>query len=342
MRSRVPLFALLFAVGLFSLPLAAHAGIPFFGPIIPDAINKCAAGWGMLITVINNIISLLITLAIVFVAPLMIAWSGFLFVVNPVNSSGISQAKSILTNTVVGIVIALCGWLIVDAVMSVLYVGNLGAWSQIINWNGDACLIQEGSLYKLTPASPGVTGSTANGILTTGGTLSPGTGACDASVVQQAATTGGYNLTISQANVLACIAKPESTCGANTNVAHQKDGTPTTATGAFQITFGAGTDNCHQLNLQVCTDAAATAVGWNGGNLNCSSVFTCSLSNPSACQPKSGKVANAAACTAAALNLNCNASAAACMVANRNGGFGDWTADPRSAIQTQCIDKYAN
>ena len=65
----------LLVAGSLALPLAAQAGgIPFFGPIVPDAINRCAAGWGMLITVINNIISFLITLAIVFVAPLMIAW----------------------------------------------------------------------------------------------------------------------------------------------------------------------------------------------------------------------------------------------------------------------------
>ncbi|MDO8700276.1 MAG: hypothetical protein Q7J56_01205, partial [Deltaproteobacteria bacterium] len=118
MRFRTFFFALIFVVGSLALPLAAHAGIPFFGPIIPNAVvqyedpvthktittteNVCAAGWGMVITVVNNIIALLITLAIVFVAPLMIAWSGFLFVVNPVDPSGIAKAKSILTNTIVG------------------------------------------------------------------------------------------------------------------------------------------------------------------------------------------------------------------------------------------------
>ncbi len=235
MRSRVFVFAFLLVAGSLTLPLAAHAGIPFFGPIIPDAINKCAAGWGMLITVINNIISLLITLAIVFVAPLMIAWSGFLFVVNPVNSSGISQAKSILTNTVVGIVIALCGWLIVDAVMSVLYVGNLGAWSQIINWNGDACLIQEGSLYKLTPASPGVTGVSANGgVVSTNGKTSQCSSsntACSPAALQ----TAGLNAT--QANVMSCIAVTESSGIPSTppyNIAHP--GSNSTACGTFQIT----------------------------------------------------------------------------------------------------------
>lgn len=146
MRSRASLFALLFVVGFFVLPQFAHASIPFFGPIVPNA--TCPAGWGMIITVINNVIEFLLTLAIVFVAPLSIAYAGFLFVVNPVNAGGKEQAKKILTNTIVGIVIALAGWMIVDAVMAVLYnPGNvLGTWSSIINSGGaPVCLTQAGS-----------------------------------------------------------------------------------------------------------------------------------------------------------------------------------------------------
>jgi hypothetical protein len=163
MRSRVPLFALLLIAGSLALPVVAHAGgIPFFGPIIPDEVNRCAAGWGLLMVVINNIISLLITLAIVFVAPLMIAWSGFLFVVNPVNAEGKGQAKKILTNTVVGIVIALAGWLIVNAIMVALYNpdtpiagGKLGVWSQLVTSGGaPLCIPLAGSLKPAVTPPP--------------------------------------------------------------------------------------------------------------------------------------------------------------------------------------------
>jgi hypothetical protein len=165
MRSRAYLFALLLTAGALAVPLVAEAAIPFFGPIIPTASNKCAASFGMLMIVINNIISLLITLAIVFVAPLMIAWSGFLFVVNPVNAGGISQAKSILTNTVVGIVIALAGWLIVDALMAVLYnpqaVGK--TWSTLVAGNSsDLCIKLAGSLNQ-SPSGGLITGASATG-----------------------------------------------------------------------------------------------------------------------------------------------------------------------------------
>ena len=167
MRSRILAFVPLLISFALVLPLVAYAGgIPFFGPIIPEEYSACPAGWGMLITVFNNIISLLITLAAVFVAPLMIAYSGFLFVVNPVNPSGREDAKTILTHTIVGLVIALSGWLIVDAIMAVLYHpnGSIGStWSQLITGNpNDPCLHQEGTL-------PGNIPSQSNAV-TSGGT----------------------------------------------------------------------------------------------------------------------------------------------------------------------------
>lgn len=165
MRSRIPIFAFILVAGSFALPLVAQAGgVPFFGPIIPQAEDQavCAAGWGMIITVFNNIISLLITLAIVFVAPLMIAYSGFLYVVNPVRPEGISEAKKILTNTVVGIVLALAGYMIVAALMAVLYNPETfkQTWSQLIT-SGDApiCIPLAGSLRSAV-TTPGITAIT--------------------------------------------------------------------------------------------------------------------------------------------------------------------------------------
>lgn len=165
MRSRVPLFALLLVAGLFVLPAVTQAAaIPFFGPIIPQEGNQavCAAGWGMLITVINNIIAFSITIAIVFIAPLMVAYAGFLFVVNPVNSEGIKKAKGVLLNTIVGIVIALAGWMIVAAIMATLYAGSEGStrwgtWSQLITGSSSGlCIPLAGSLSPAVTPPPGV------------------------------------------------------------------------------------------------------------------------------------------------------------------------------------------
>ena len=333
MRSRALLYSLTGGSLLLILaPVVAHAAaIPFFGPIVPSPWNLCPGSWKGILVVINNVIDFGITIAIVLVAPLMIAYSGFLFVTNPVNPSGKNEAKSILWSTVIGIVIALASWLIVNAVMAVFYNGTFGPWSSLLYGTGSDCLNVASSLQQAAPGAnggtgPGITGTGAGG----GQSLSFGTGACDSATVQQAAQAGGYTISTSEANILACIAGPESSCGTNTNVAHQKNGTPTTATGAFQITFGAGTDQCHQLNIPACSQAA----GWSG-NLNCSSVFTCSAGQTQ-CQPRPGMEANAAACLTAARDLTCNTAAAACLV-QADGGYTAWTADSRSSAQAQCI-----
>lgn len=325
MRSRVPLFALLFAVVSFALPLAAHAGIPFFGPIIPTESNRCAASWGLLITVINNVISFLITLAIVFVAPLMIAWAGFLFVVNPVNPAGKEQAKGILLHTVVGIVVAMAGWLIVDAVMAVLYdsksVGS--TWSSLIGSGGlPPCIDLKGSLNQ-APSGGSVTGITATGTPT----LSFGTGACDSSVLQQAVPS----LTSGQANTFACLAKPESICGSTMqNYSWNKDtgnGKASTAYGAFQVTLSG---NHTSFENQACYTAAGVS-----GPLNCQKGF----------DPKGftagGDSAVLSNCMKAAANLTCNITAAVDVY--KKQGFSAWTGDPKGATaQRQCILQYAN
>ena len=340
MRSRVPLFLCLLAISSLALPFVAHAGIPFFGPIIDKSWvvqgtnTQCALGWGAVITVINNIISLLLTLAIVFVAPIMIAYAGFLYVVNPMDPTGIGKARGILLNTIIGIVIALAGWLIVAAIMAVLYkpdasTGWTTTWSQLITSNsGIPCIEQSGVGTGLNQAatpsvSAGVGATTA---LSTNGNCAP-------SNLLQATAGSAYALTQSQANTLSCIAVPESSCGTNMTGATTVNGAQTSAAGMFQIIMGFN-DTCHNLNIPSCTEAAQRA-GYNmSGNLNCSNAFNGG-------KVKSGMESLAAACRAAAMNLNCNAQAAACLI-KQNNGYSAWTADPRSTAQKSCIAKYAN
>lgn len=348
MRFRISLVTLFFTIGIFALPLFAHAGIPFFGPIVPAAYNVCPPSWGMLIDVINNIISLLITLAIVFVAPLMIAYSGFLFVVNPFDSGGISKAKGILTNTIVGIVIALAGWMIVDAIMAVLYNPNassgqttLGTWSDLITSGGiGPCIKLAGSLsqapYVPGAISTGVTGVSATGALNPPPLASAGP-ACDPSAVMAAAAAGypSYTLTTTQANIFACLAGPESTCGTknlNFNWGKGVPGSPgSTAAGAFQVLLQSHAD-CYE-NRSCYSAAQSASKSIQGGKLNCASGF--SNGNP---RTDSTGAAIAETCVAAAADLNCSTAAAACLLKQNGGSFSAWQKDAKSSKQTQCIN----
>lgn len=341
MRSRISVFAFLLVAGSFTLPLVAHAGIPFFGPIIDKSWTvsstgiQCALGWGAVIMVINNIISLLITLAIVFVAPLMIAWSGFLYVVNPVDPSGISKAKGILLHTVVGIVIALCGWLIVDAIMVALYNpdtpisgGKLGAWSSLItSGNALTCLPQQGvgtGLNQSANGAPGVTVGT--GVLSTGLSNSPGNPCNPATIA--AAVPG---VSASQANLLACIAKGESSCGAtnppyNLNFSWDKatpNGKASTAAGAYQVVLSS---NSRCYDNSVCEQAGGTP----GTKLNCASGF-----GPGGFTT-GGNPTVLAKCKQAAGNVACSAAAAVCNL-NQQSFAAAYGTDPYMA---SCQSQY--
>ena len=313
MRSRGYLLLFIFAVSSLALPAVTHASIPFFGPIIPDAVNRCAAGWGAVITVINNIIELLITLAIVFVAPITIAYAGFLLVTGQGNAGSITKARGIILNTVIGIVIAMGAWLIVDAVMAVLYNQNasvpgtsttLGVWSQIVTSGGQPfCLIQAASLSNLNQTNLSVSGVTANGngVYVSGkaGALC-GSSACSPSFLQS------VGFTPTQANVMSCIALTEN--GGNAT------GCNGNACGTFQIMLTA-----NPLVGQAC-----------GGTLNCPSL--CKSKNGGAVQGES----SCQPCVQAANNATCNAQTAQYLYSK--SGYTPWTVG--NSNSATCIQQY--
>lgn len=244
MRFRFPLFALLFIAGSLAIPHLVHAGIPFWGPIIDTSwtvpntitggVTSCALGWGAFMTVINHIIELLITLAIIFVAPLMIAYSGFKFVISGENPGLREDAKTILWSTIKGIVVALAAWMIVDAVMAVLYNpdGALGTWSSLVGSSGLECLPQQGVGTGLNPTTVSPPGLGVGGpqIGTAPGPCADGNSACSTSAIKSGAAALNMTLNDTQATIMSCIAMTESAGNPNTPDSN------TGACGTFQIT----------------------------------------------------------------------------------------------------------
>lgn len=153
---RLAPFVLISLVALVPHTALANA-IPYFGPLIEGGWNRCPLSWAGVINVVNNAIAMALTFAITLLAPAMFAYAGFLMVTNPYNPSGISKAKSIMTNTIVGIVIALAAWILVDAIMAVLYRPGdaLGAWSEIVQSGGlPVCLKQDAALVDIDRSNP--------------------------------------------------------------------------------------------------------------------------------------------------------------------------------------------
>lgn len=298
MRSAGLFFTFLLLAGVAAIPHLAHAAIPFLGPIVPDTNNLCADAWGMVIIVVNNLIEFGITLAIVFVAPITIAYAGFLMVTEPMSPGGHTKARDILLNTVVGIVIALAAWLIVDAVMATLTPNGMPFgenWATIISSNNAPLCIPLPATLNQTASGVGISGVSAAGV----NYLAPVSGNCSTSAL----ISDGINPAI--ANTMSCIAQKESSCNLTAS------NNSSSAFGLFQIVNGYN-DTGHNLNFPACSQAVKMS-----GNLNCSQgVIAGGKPNPQ-------NISLYNTCRAASSNAQCNAAAAQWLY-NQAGGFSPW------------------
>ena len=89
---------------------------------------------------VNNVITWLFGL-LVLIAILLIVYAGFQLVVSAGNESAWTKAKEMLTNVIIGFVIVMSAWLIVDTVLKALINPNseyssFGMWNQIHDCGG--------------------------------------------------------------------------------------------------------------------------------------------------------------------------------------------------------------
>lgn len=120
------------------LPLPALAQ---FGPIVPEACHTCACGFGGVLAIIQNLSNLIISVAVI-IATLIMVWAGVMYIMSATNPESRSTANKMLLNAVIGLMIVLSAWLIVDFVMKTLYGGQFGPWNSIlITGSGDSCVV---------------------------------------------------------------------------------------------------------------------------------------------------------------------------------------------------------
>ena len=237
---------------LTAIPYYAFADTnSIFQPIIPQSGGcLCIGGapdWGCVLQVIQNIINVGVALGVVFVV-LSIAYGGFLFMVNSTNPENIQKGRQVMLNAVIGLVVVLSAWLVVDFIMKILYEpstafegGTFGPWNSILASNGkDYCIepkdpvpLTTGTVEILTGDAPGgnspITPQTSgtsggSGVGVAKGLCSDSNPACS---VQALMSTG---LTVPQAQAMSCIAVTESS--GNPNSPNSSTG----ACGTFQIT----------------------------------------------------------------------------------------------------------
>lgn len=90
-------------------------------PLIPcdgGEVNPC--DFNDIMTLVNNVINFLIFTLALPLAAIVIAWSGFLFLTSGAEPGKRTKAKKMLTDVVIGLVIALAAWLIVQTILTSL------------------------------------------------------------------------------------------------------------------------------------------------------------------------------------------------------------------------------
>lgn len=124
-------------VSFYALPAYAQYD-PF--TIVPDACRSCPAAWLCVISIANNLVTFAITIA-VFIVIVVIAWAGILLIFTPTNPENKSQAKKMLINAVIGLVIALSAWLVVDKILEVLGAEGINKTTQVLGGGNGPCII---------------------------------------------------------------------------------------------------------------------------------------------------------------------------------------------------------
>lgn len=133
-------------IGLITVSLGSvlHAA-----PLVP-----CGNGTGEcticdLQVLAMNVLNFFVLISTV-VAALLFFNAGFLYVTSPSNTGNISKAHSIFTSTLVGIIIILAAWLIINTIM----VGLLNPSGPLGTWNNVLCIAPTGSNALVGPPPP--------------------------------------------------------------------------------------------------------------------------------------------------------------------------------------------
>jgi amino acid transporter len=118
MKIYTHILAFVFIIAILIIPAyVANAGL--VPPCGPDPLTgKCIWGFTEFMKLIDNVIKFIILNLALPIAAIMFAYAGFLLVTAP-GEEAKTKAKSIFTNVVIGLVLAVGAWLIVKTLLSI-------------------------------------------------------------------------------------------------------------------------------------------------------------------------------------------------------------------------------
>jgi hypothetical protein len=124
---KVRLGSIVLLILLLTLPLLAFgASLP--GKIVPCSGPDCTVCH--IADLANNVLNAGIYVA-VFLSAILIAWAGWKYLTNVANAGAHEKAREIFTNVIVGLIIILGGWLVIDTIMRTLTTNK--TWNRICN-----------------------------------------------------------------------------------------------------------------------------------------------------------------------------------------------------------------
>jgi len=110
----------------------------------------------------EKVINFIVQISFV-IAALLFAYAGFLYFTAGSDPGKVSSAHKILTDTIVGIIIILTAWLVVNVILTVLTGKGVNPFTQIL------CSADSKSIQKVTPQSSGSVKVTGTSPQTNGG-----------------------------------------------------------------------------------------------------------------------------------------------------------------------------
>ena len=292
---------LLIAGALVCTPFLAHAQSTL-QPIINLSGGSCtcpgsAPDWGCVLQIAQTAMNDIVAFASIIIT-IYIAWAGIAFMTSSTSAEGRTKARNRVVNAVLGLVIVLAAWLLIDSLMKVIYnsgasaigVAALGPWNSILSDAdpSDQCI----KTVTTIPTLPGLTaGSNALGgpqqtqSPTVPAVTGPAAIAGDCSAANLTQTWGSAAL----GNTFACIINDESKCQNILNVPTATD--HSSAGGRYQILI---TDGYKGQPPFVSQEPACVAID---KGINCDLYFHGGYSDGSA---------NAKICDQALLDPTCN------------------------------------
>jgi hypothetical protein len=324
------LWAPLLLALLLMVPVFVHAqsNIPLFDPewqLVPEASeldSDCPVGaplgFGGVLQLIQNVMNASVSFGVI-ICVIVIAFAGILWILTPTNPESHSQAKKVLTNAVIGFLIILSAWVMVDFVMKMLYSGTdgqqgvFGPWNEILT-GGDICVVAtstkplfSGNIFSVPGQSTGGSGGSVAGQCSV-----PTVGPCTQAALQN--TCFGSKGVANQAAQI-CGAESQGVPFKKSNTDRLVSG-DAYSVGLFQINL---TNSFNQrVGGKLCKDAFTGPCQNSGGFNNVESNGRCRVSI------KDRALYNA--CVSAAQNAATNI-AVACTL--HDGDWGRWsTAKP--------------